>query len=127
MFAGKGAAVADDEVGSFFNKLAEFGDALFRFQIEVEARMHAGMAEVSVERTLVAIRGHHFAEIAEISAEVFWGDGGVFPTFPIERFARHVRRGTETGLADFPDTLGVGARIDLDVGRCRTTAKRVDH
>ena len=103
VFAGERTAVADDQVGGFFDELAEFRDALFRVQIEVYARVHAGVSEVAVERAFVAEVGHHLAQFAQIAAQLFRSDGGVFPSFPVERFAGNVRGCAQARFADFPD------------------------
>ncbi len=116
VLAGDGAAVADHEVGGLFHKLAEVGDARFRLQIEIDASVHAGVAEVAVERAFVAVRGHHLAQIAEIAAKFFGGDGGVFPAFPAHGFAGHVRGHAESRFADFPhafDLLLVGVEAHV--------------
>src|SRR5579871_5765140 len=42
------STITDDEIGGFFDEASIFGDAFFRFQIEVQARVDAGMPEVSV-------------------------------------------------------------------------------
>src|SRR5580704_7627346 len=126
VFAGERSAIADDEVGGFFDELAVFGDAFGRLQIEVEARVDAGMAEVSVERALVAERRHHFAKIAKISAETSRFDGGIFPSFPVERFTGNVRSCAETRLADFPDALGLRARVKLHLRGSRVATECVD-
>ena len=90
VLAGNGAAVADHEIGRFLHKLAELGDAIFRLQIEIDAGMDTAVAEVAVERALVAVGGEHLAQIAKIAAEFFGRDGGVFPAFPTHGFAGHV-------------------------------------
>ena len=125
MFAGEGTAVADDEIGSFLHELAEFGDSVFRLQIEVESRVHAAVAEVAVERAFVGERGHHLAQIAEIAAEFVGSDGGVFPSFPVQRFAGHVRGRAETGLANIPNALGLRARVEAHVRRLGTAVESV--
>ena len=102
MFAGERAAIADDEIGGLFDEVAELRDAFFRLQIEVEAGVNAGVAEVAVERAFVVEGGHHFAEVAEIGAEFFGSDGGVFPAFPVQRLAGDVRGDAEAGLRGFP-------------------------
>src|SRR5262252_272734 len=84
------------------------------------------MAEVSVKRALVAEVGHHFAEIAEISAKLFGIDRRVFPTFPVEWLTWHVRRCTKAGLADFPDALRLRAGIELHVRRSRVVIQSFD-
>ena len=126
VFAGEGSAVADDEVGGFFDELAELGDAFFRLQVEVEARVHAGVAEMSVERAFVIEGGHHFAEVAEIGAEFFGSDGGILPTFPVQRFAGDVRGRAQTGLTDFPDALGLWAGEKADVRRSGAAVEGFD-
>ncbi len=90
VFAGEGATVADHEIGSLFHKLAELGDALFRLQVEIDAVVDATVAEVAVERAFVGESRHHLAQIAEVAAEFFGRNGGVFPAFPIGRFAGHM-------------------------------------
>ena len=87
MFAGDRSSVSDHKIGGLLHKLAELGDASFRLQIKVDAGVHAAVAEVSVERAFVAVSGKHLAEVAEIAAEFFGRDGGVFPAFPVERLA----------------------------------------
>ncbi len=126
MFAGEGTAVADDEVGGFFDELAELGDAFFGSQIEVEARVHAGVAEVAVERAFVVEGVHHFAKIAKVGAEFFGRDGGVFPAFPVQRLAGDVGSDAETGLANFPDAFGLRAGVKAHVRRIRAAAEGVD-
>ena len=117
VFAGERAAIADDEIGGLLDELAELGDAFFRLQVEVEARVHAAIAEVAVERAFVAELGHHLAQVAEIAAEFFGRDRGVFPSFPVQRLAGHVRSGAEAGFANVPDALGPCAGIQLHLRR----------
>ena len=102
VFAGERSAITDDEVGGLFDELAELGDSVFRLQIEIEAGVHAGVAEVSVERAFVIEGGHQLAKVAEIGAEFFGSDGGVFPAFPVQRLAGDVRGYAETGLRELP-------------------------
>ena len=90
MLTGKRAAVADDKVRRFLYESTVLGNPFVRLQVEVEPGMHAGVAEVSVERAFVAELRHHLAQVAEISAQLFGTDCGVFPTFPVERLAGHV-------------------------------------
>src|SRR5260370_16632362 len=63
------------------------------------------MAEVSVERAFVIELGHHCAQVAEIAAESFRGDRGIFPAFPLQWFARHMRSDAQARLADFEYSL----------------------
>ena len=82
VFAGERAAVADDEVGGLFHELAEFAHAFGGFEIVIHARVDAGVAEVSVERAVVVVGVHQLAQIAQIGAEFFGSDGGIFEAFP---------------------------------------------
>ena len=114
MFAGERAAVADDEVGGLFHELAEFAHALCGFEIVVHARVHAGVAEVSVERAVVVEGLHQLAQLAEVGAEFLGRDRGIFEAFPAQRFAGHVRSHAQARLADIPDAARL-ARIDEEV------------
>ncbi len=91
VFAGERTAVADDKIGGLFHKLSEPGDAVFRLQIEVQSRVDAAVAEVSVERALVVETLHQAAEIAKICAEFFGSHGRVLPAFPVGRLSGDVR------------------------------------
>ncbi len=88
--------------------------------------MHAGVAEVSVERAFVVEVGHHLAQVAKISAEFFGSDGGIFPAFPVQRLAGNVRGCAQTGFANLPDAACLRSREQLDVRRSGAAAKRVD-
>ena len=127
VFAGERPAVTDHKVGGFFYELSEFGDSGFRLQIEVQTCVDAGVAEVAVERAAVAECGHHLSQVAEIAAELFGSDGGVFPAFPVQRLAGHMRGDAEAGLANFPHTLGLRAGVDVRVRRTRAALQRLDH
>src|ERR1035441_628514 len=65
MLTRDGATVADYEVGGLFHKLAEFSNAFRRFEIVIHARVDAGMTEMSVERTVVVMRLHELAQVAQ--------------------------------------------------------------
>src|ERR1700674_3764355 len=126
VFAGEGAAVADDEVGSLFHELTELADALGGFEIVVHAGVNAGMAEMSVERPFVVESLHQPAQIAEISAEFFGRDRGIFEALPAQRFAGDVRSHAQTGLANLPNAPGlflIGEQAQ--VGRSRGAIKRL--
>src|ERR1039458_6187786 len=103
VFAGDRAAVAYHEVSGLFHKLAEFAHAFAGFEIVVHARMHAGVAEVPVERAVVVEGLHQPPQVAEVDAEFVWRDGGVFEAFPTNRFAGDVRSHSQTGFADIPN------------------------
>ena len=126
VFAGERTAVADDKIGSLFHELAELGDSIFGLQVEIEAGVHAGVAEVAVKRSFVTEGAHHIAQVAKIAAEFFGSDGGIFPAFPVERLAGDVRGDAETGLANIPDALGLRARVKADVGRAGAAVECVN-
>ncbi len=110
VFAGERAAVADDEVGGVFHKLAELADAFGGFEIVVHAGVDAGVAEVSVERAVIVEVLHQPAQVAEVGSEFVGRNGGVFEAFPTNRFAGDVRSHAQAGLADIPDAAGL-ARV----------------
>ena len=83
----------------------------FDLQVEVHARVDAGVAEVAVERAVVAEVVHHLAQVAKIGAEFFGRDRGVFPAFPVQRFAGNMRSDAEAGFANIPDALGLLAGV----------------
>src|SRR6267154_3970228 len=80
-----------------------------------------------VQRTLVAERGHHLAQIAKIPAEFFGSDRRILPAFPVQRLARNMRSRTQARLTHFPHTLSLRAGIELHVRRIRAAVERVDH
>jgi len=126
VFAGEGAAVADDEDGGLFDELAEFGDAFFDSKSKFRRVCTQAWPKVAVERAFVAERGHHFSEIAEIAAEFFGGDGGVLPAFPVQRLTGHVRGDAEAGFTNLPDAFGLLAGDETRVGRTRAAVERID-
>ncbi len=126
MFAGDGTSIAHHQIGGFFHKFAELGDAVFRLQVEVDAGVHAAVAEVAIERAFVTVGGHHLAQVAEISAKFFWRDGGVFPAFPAHRFTGDVRSRAKSRFANFPNAFDLLlVDVETHVGRVRTAAKRL--
>ena len=77
-----------------------------RFEIEVDARVHAALAEVAVHRAAIAVSLHQRPQLAEIGAEQFGANGGVLPAFPSVRLAGNEDASPERGLANLPDALG---------------------
>ena len=88
-------------------------------KIEVHARVHAGVAEVSVERAFVVERGHHVAQVAKIATELVGSDRSVFPSFPGQRLAGHVRSHAKTRFANLPNAFGLLAGEEAHVRRIR--------
>src|SRR5207247_11242136 len=102
------------EVRGLVDVGAELGDAGRRLEVEVVARVYAGLAEVAVEIAGVAELLHQRAQLAQVLAEVLRIDRGVLPPFPRHRLSRHERGRPEAGLADLPDLLGlVGVAEEL--------------
>src|SRR3954454_20181888 len=63
VLSGERSAIADDQVGGFFDELAVLGDSLCRSRSKVEPRVHAGVAKVSIEGAFVAVVSHHVTEV----------------------------------------------------------------
>src|SRR5262249_55955429 len=84
VLAGERAPVSDDEISGLVHELAEAGNALFGFEIEIDSRVHAGVAEVSVEHSVIGELGHEVLEVAEVVAEFVRGHGCIFPTLPTQ-------------------------------------------
>ena len=111
MLAGERAAVGENDVGGAFDEEAKFADARFGFEVEVDARVDAALAEVAVERAAVAKLLHESGELAEVGTELRGRNGGVLPTFPSVGLAGDEDHGAECRFADEPDAGGFGGRI----------------
>ena len=74
-------------------------------EIEIVARVDAGLAEVAVEIAAVAVLVEQRAQLAKVLAEVLRIDGGILPTFPRVALAGNERGRAEARLADGPDHL----------------------
>ena len=66
VLAGDRPAVADDQVARLVQELAEVLDALVGLQLEVDPGVDAALAEVAVERAVVAELLEQLAEVAEV-------------------------------------------------------------
>src|SRR6266849_2793893 len=102
MFAGKGAAVRDNQVRCFFHKPAEFLEASVRLKIEADAVVDAAVTKVPVHHAAIVVRLGQLAEFPQISAELLGSDCRVFPSFPRRRLPRNVRNRAQCGLPDLP-------------------------
>src|SRR5712692_10318709 len=107
MLSGERTTVTDNQVCGLFHKLAVVGDAFSGLQIEVDAHVHACMAEVAVESTAITVPAHQLTQVAQVVPQLVRGDGSVFPTLPAKRLARDVRSGAQSRLADFPNPLSL--------------------
>ena len=83
MLTGKRAAVGDDEICGLVYEVAEFLDAFSGLKVEADAIVRTAVAEVTVHDTAIAVRIGQLAQIAQITAEFVWGNGGIFPALPI--------------------------------------------
>ena len=87
VLAGDRAAVADDQVARLVEELAEVLDALDGLQVEVDPGVDAALAEVAVERAVVAVLLEQLAEVAEVGADADRG-GRRNPPSPPRRPSR---------------------------------------
>ncbi len=116
MLAGERAVVLHTEVGRLVDVGAVFRDAWCALQVEVVARVNAGLAEVTVQIAGVAVLVHQLPQLAEVLAEVLRIDSRVLPAFPCTRLAGDERRRTEAGLANLPDLVLVLLAVEQPGG-----------
>src|SRR4029077_10223048 len=126
MLARQGAAVTDDQISGLVHELAEVRDAFFALVVEVETSVHTRVAKVAVKRSVISEVTHQPLEVAEILPQLLRCDGGVFPAFPTQRFARNVRDHPEARFADSPNMLGLGLVAQTHVWN-RPGAPQVSH
>src|SRR5262249_25162524 len=91
MLPRKRPSVIHDQICSFFHEFAKLGNALLRFEIEIDASMNTAVPEVSVKCSAVAITGHQLPQFAKIMAKLLGCDCRIFPPFPAQRLSRNVR------------------------------------
>ena len=95
-------AVRHHQVDRLGYKAPNFRDALGRAQVEVDARVHASLAEVTVERALVSIPIQQLLQLAQVAAQPRGRHCRVFPALPVLGAVALARRRAETRLADLP-------------------------
>src|SRR5437763_15838537 len=105
MLARDRATKAHDEIGGLAEKAAPFRDTLFGAQAEIPAAMDAAIAEMAVERAVVAIALGERVKLAQIIAGAVGRHGGILPALPSIGMAGDEGRGAEPGLAHLPDAL----------------------
>src|SRR4051812_28403557 len=71
VLAGQGAAVADNEVGSFFHEFPEACNSLLGLQVEVGTIVDASVSEVTIEGAAIAETGHQPLKVAQVAAKLF--------------------------------------------------------
>ena len=125
MFAGKRSAVTHHQIGGLVHELPEARNALLALVVEVRAGMHAGVAEVAVERAVIAELAHQPLQVAQVVAQLLGSDSGVLPAFPAERLAGNMGDHPQARFADDPDLFGFGGGAQAHVGRRGAPAERL--
>ena len=87
-------------------------DALVGLQIEVDPGVDAALAEVAVERAVVAEFLEQLAEVAEVGADAIGRDGRVLPALPGVLLAGDAGGRPEARLADLPQVLFLGLVVE---------------
>src|SRR5258705_13726235 len=100
---GERSAIMRHRIGGLFDKGPVARDAILRLEVEIDARMHAAVAEMAVERTVVAGPIEQPAEVAKIIPDELRRHSRILPTRPSVVPAGYPGRRAEGGLADSPD------------------------
>ena len=101
----QGATVRDHQVRGLGHEAPVLRDAFARLQVELDARMHAALAEVAIQRALEAVPVELLAKLAQIAPQPLGRNGGVFPAFPRFLAVGEPRGGAQTSLAHLPQLL----------------------
>ncbi len=113
----EGAIEFFDEGGDVLGDFAEEFGAFGRFEIDYGAEVDFARAGVGVVDALELVA--FFEELVEagyVFGEVLYIDGGVFDDGDWFGVAGDVGEETESGFAEIPDAVGVGAGYDWKVG-----------
>ena len=94
-----------DQLGGLVHKRLELFDPLRSVQVEADPAVDAALAEMPVERGLIAIFVEQLTQLGQVGADLVGRHGGVFPARPTCRAARNPGGGTQSALAHFPDHL----------------------
>ena len=78
-------AVRHDEICGGFDERPVAPDALDVGEVEVDARVHATLAEVAVQRAAVPVLVEQLAEVAQVLAQSLGRHGRVLPPLPGRR------------------------------------------
>src|SRR5690242_12544082 len=100
-----GTAVFHDEIDSLADKRAIVANSFNGAKIEIDASMNAALAEVPVERAVIAVLFEEFAQIAQIVADFVGRNSGVLPTFPCDWLSGNEGRGAKSRFANLPNEL----------------------
>jgi hypothetical protein len=118
VLAGERAAVAHDEVRGFLGEPVELPDPGGGDEVELDAGVHAALAEVPVHGAAVVVLVIQRAQVADIVAERLGRDRGVLPPRPVVLAIGWEGRRPEAALADVPQIAAVPALLlgtnDLD-------------
>ena len=90
-------------------KRAELLDALGGVQVEADAAVDAALAEVAVERRVVAVLVEQLAQVAQVVADLVRRHGRVLPARPGVGLAGHPGGRAQAALAHLPDHLLLAA------------------
>src|SRR5690625_957299 len=113
MLARKRAAMRDHEIGGAVEKTAERLATGLSREAEIDAAMHQPIAEMAVERGMIAELVQQRSEVAEIGGKVSWREGAVLPALIGDVEAGHIGRGWQAGFPDFPE-LGLQRLVGVD-------------
>ena len=114
MLAGNRSAVLHDQVRGAIEEAHPLGDAVDTLEVEVDPEMHASLAEMAIERRPIVELAEQLAEFAQVHAESFGGDGGIFPPFVSLTAPRWMRGNAQCRFANFPELV----RLNVVVEEC---------
>ena len=102
VLAGQRSAVRDHQVRRLRHEPAVLVDALSRLEVELDARVHASLTEMPIERALVTEIVEQLAELAQVFSQLVRRHRSVLPPFPRLGAVREASRRAQTGLAHLP-------------------------
>ncbi len=98
--------------------------SLLGAEVEVDARVHASLPVVSVERAAIAVLGHQRGNRAQIVAQLRRRNGGVFPALLAVRFAGDKNHRAQRRVAHLPNAGGFLRRADARDWRAPARSSR---
>ena len=101
VLAGQRAAVATDQRRGRRRRIGERASAP-SCEREVDAHVHAAVAEVPVDQPVEAVLAHQRVELAQVGRQVLGRDGGVLPARPGRRAGGRAAAEPGAVLADAP-------------------------
>ena len=109
------SAMRDHDLRRAIDELAELEDARLGFEIEVDPHVHAAVAEVAVERTVVAVFAASALKSSAGRTQAVGRHRRVLPAFPPVRLTRLDRDGAQRGFAHVPRLRRLLRRADDEV------------